>query len=172
MKIPMMLTPQLAFHLTQQGIEPNDYKPAYNGESIGLDLFYAGENTICLEQACYDDGVVNTIKDHGNDTRRMKILLPTGVHIALPKGYVGLILDRGSISKTNLIRRAGVIDPGYTGEIFVNLIGSQIINPGDKLPVQLVVIKAESDYTVVTKEEFKELTSKANRQENKTGSSD
>ena len=147
-------------------IDPfTDYKPAYGGESVGLDLYYAGNTTLTLEGR-YDR------TNNQND----KVLIPTGVHIALPLGYVAFVKDRGSISKTNVVRRAGVIDPGYTGEIFVNLAvlnGEKCtINPGDKLPVQLVVVKAETNYEVVSDDEYSQITDKSQRGHGAVGSSD
>lgn len=148
------------------GIDPfSEYKPAYGGESVGLDLYYAGNTTLTL-QGRYDK------TKNQND----KVLIPTGVHIALPLGYVALVKDRGSISKTNVVRRAGVVDPGYTGEIFVNLAvlyGEKcVINPGDKLPVQLVVVKAETNYEVVDEDEYSQITNRSQRGHGAVGSSD
>ncbi|MDD3412619.1 MAG: hypothetical protein PHY47_01330 [Lachnospiraceae bacterium] len=161
----MTLSPALVEVLAKHNIKPEDYKPAYGGESVGLDLFYTGSTPITV------DG-----KDHWYDKvderYPLKPLIPTGIRMALPKGYVCFVCDRGSISKTELIRRAGVVDPGYTGEIFVNLFGDGIINPGDKLPAQLVVIKAETNYNTVSLEEFEKLAATSQRGEGKTGSSD
>lgn len=43
----------------------------------------------------------------------------TGIAVAIPEGYVGLIFPRSSIRKTNLLlsNSVGVIDSGYRGEI-------------------------------------------------------
>lgn len=43
----------------------------------------------------------------------------TGIAVAIPKGYVGLIFPRSSIYKTNctLSNAVGVVDCGYSGEI-------------------------------------------------------
>lgn len=43
----------------------------------------------------------------------------TGIAVNIPRGYVGLIFPRSSVSKTNLTlaNAVGVIDSGYTGEI-------------------------------------------------------
>lgn len=43
----------------------------------------------------------------------------TGISIEIPKGYVGLLFPRSSISKTrhSLRNSVGVIDSGYRGEI-------------------------------------------------------
>ena len=43
----------------------------------------------------------------------------TGITVEIPKGYVGLLFPRSSLSKTSLIlaNHVGVIDSGYRGEI-------------------------------------------------------
>ena len=71
-------------------------------------------------------------------------VLPTGVKIEVPEGYMLEIKNKSGIaSKRHLIVGACVVDSGYGGEIFVNLhnIGSesQKIVPGDKL-AQAVLI--------------------------------
>lgn len=141
--------------LTDKGI--SEYVPAYGGESAGLDLYCAGE--------------VKFLRSPTATSASM--LIPTGLHINLPKNMVGLILDRGSISKTAFVRRAGVIDPGYKGEIFVNLVNLDLstIKLGDKLPVQLVVVPFISDYKEVTLEEYNTMTSTSKRGDGALGSS-
>ncbi len=44
----------------------------------------------------------------------------TGIKVAIPKGHVGLLFPRSSISKTNLMLAncVGVIDSDYRGEVF------------------------------------------------------
>lgn len=136
-----------------------EYTPAYNGESVGLDLYNVGPE-MTLSPKSFDFGK----------------FIPTGLHVSIPRGYVGLLSERGSVTKTKLKLRAGVIDPGYTGEIFVNLVNvgtlSEIIKPYQKLPVQLVVVKCSNDFTVLEKEEYLKLTSDSSRQEGQVGSSD
>lgn len=160
--IPITLSPALVDVLAKYDIKPEDYKPAYGGESVGLDLYYTGDQRLRIKEQHVTDF----------DGTEIKPLIPTGVRMALPLGYVCLVLDRGSISKTSLMRRAGVVDPGYNGEIFVNFFGHGAISPGDKLPVQLVVIKAETDYNTVSLEEFEKLTAASQRGDGKTGSTD
>ena len=43
----------------------------------------------------------------------------TGIHVEIPKGYVGLLFPRSSITKQNLMLKnsVGIIDSGYRGEI-------------------------------------------------------
>lgn len=41
----------------------------------------------------------------------------TGVHVLIPKGYVGLICPRSGLTQKGLVAELGVVDAGYTGEI-------------------------------------------------------
>ena len=167
MSIKLKLSKTLIDLLSQNGIDAKkDYKPAYGGESIGLDLYYAGKEPF---------HIVGT-KHYKKDLSESKVLIPTGVHIALPLGYGAFIKDRGSISKTEFIRRAGVVDPGYTDEIFVNLATlnkhAVTIMPGEKLPVQLVIVKTETNFEVIDDAEYDKYVNKSKRKDGKTGSSD
>jgi dUTP pyrophosphatase len=68
----------------------------------------------------------------------------TGLAIAIPDGYVGLLYPRSSISKTGLIlaNSVGVIDSGYRGEIklrFKWIKDTTDYNVGDKV-AQLVIM--------------------------------
>lgn len=61
-------------------------------------------------------------------------LVKTGVLMAIPSGYVGLICPRSGLANEHGITVAnapGIIDAGYTGEICVNLV-----NHGQK-PVEI-----------------------------------
>lgn len=55
----------------------------------------------------------------------------TGIALALPEGYVGLVADRSSMAKRGVKTAGGIIDAGYRGEIHIVLwnIGNE--------PVQL-----------------------------------
>lgn len=71
----------------------------------------------------------------------------TGIAVNVPHGYMLQVMNKSSIAvKRSLVVGACVVDPGYTGEIFVNLhnIGSeeQAIMPYDKL-AQLVAVRVE-----------------------------
>src|SRR5512136_1336057 len=47
--------------------------------------------------------------------------IPTGIQMAIPEGYVGLIWDKSGISLRGVHRLAGVVDAGYRGEVRVVL---------------------------------------------------
>ncbi len=48
--------------------------------------------------------------------------VPTGLKVAIPGGYAGLIWDKSGISLSRVHCLAGVVDSGYRGEIKVVLI--------------------------------------------------
>ena len=95
--------------------------------------------------------------------------------INIPAGCVALVKERGSITELGLLFRAGVIDPGYTDEIFVNLINvgekDITIPAGVKLPVQLVVLPCYTNFNVITNLEYLEETANVKRQVGSLGSS-
>ncbi|RLE10102.1 MAG: dUTP diphosphatase, partial [Candidatus Aminicenantes bacterium] len=43
--------------------------------------------------------------------------ISTGIKMAIPPGYVGLIWDKSGLSLEGIHRLAGVVDAGYRGEI-------------------------------------------------------
>jgi len=67
----------------------------------------------------------------------------TGVHVAIPQGYVGILKDRSSMASLGIHVLAGVIDSSYRGEIRVILINHgeayARIHPFDKI-AQMIVI--------------------------------
>ena len=48
--------------------------------------------------------------------------VPTGIKMAIPSGYVGLIWDKSGLSLQGVHRLAGVVDAGYRGEVKVVMV--------------------------------------------------
>jgi dUTP pyrophosphatase len=48
--------------------------------------------------------------------------IPSGIKVAIPDGFVGLIWDKSGVSLKGVHRLAGVIDSGYRGEVKVVMI--------------------------------------------------
>jgi len=188
MKVYLFLSNSLKDALAAHGISQEDYRPAYGGESVGLDLYNAGDRIIIppVEKLRYfaqlelnqEMAKPDTWSDMPESARKaiFKRLVPTGIRSVIPTGYAGIIMERSSIVKTPLKVRAGVIDPGYTGEIFINMINVSsipfVLEPGEKTPFQLIVQKVTTNYNVVSAQEYSELISKNTRQEKRIGSSD
>ena len=72
-----------------------------------------------------------------------KTLVDTGVKIAIPGGYVGLVLPRSGLSSGGLVAIPGTIDSGYRGKIKVLLYNiardNLTILEGDRI-AQLVIL--------------------------------
>ena len=57
-------------------------------------------------------------------------LIPLGISIAIPEGWVGLIQDRSGMAyKRRMVANAGVIDARYRGEVNVLLANENPVNP-------------------------------------------
>ncbi|MDR0404412.1 MAG: dUTP diphosphatase [Oscillospiraceae bacterium] len=95
--------------------------------AAGWDLHACVEGEICLES-------------------REKKLIPCGIAVCIPEGYVGLIFPRSGLSVKHgisLCNCVGVIDSDYRGEIFVALKNDSnenyTIKSGDRI-AQLIVL--------------------------------
>jgi dUTP pyrophosphatase len=86
-----------------------------------------------------------------------RALVPTGVAIELPPGYVGLVHPRSGLAHrlgVTVLNAPGTVDAGYRGEIKVNLINhdpvaTARIARGDRI-AQLVVQRVErADFHLV-----------------------
>ena len=72
-------------------------------------------------------------------------LVPTGVHVAIPPGYVGMICPRSGLAHKHgltVLNAPGIIDAGYTGEIKVNLhntVDRAVVLPSGARIAQLVI---------------------------------
>ena len=145
------------------GEDPHTYGAAYNGESAGLDLYNMGPEIILQSRHKWTA--------YGEE----HVAIPTGVRINIPMHCVGLIKDRSSIGKTGLMTRAGVIDPGYTGEVFVNLVNigekETKIETGAKLPVQLIVLPCFNIFKPVNFSEYMKSMEQLERGNRSMGSS-
>jgi len=72
-------------------------------------------------------------------------LVPTGLRVAIPRGYAGLVLPRSGLALragVTVLNAPGLIDSGYRGEIGVLLVNHGVepvtINRGERI-AQLVI---------------------------------
>jgi dUTP pyrophosphatase len=104
-------------------VRPAAILPDYaNAHDAGMDL-YTAESTI--------------IKPGEHS------LIPTGISMAIPEGYVGLIWDKSGLAvKHKLVTVAGVIDAGYRGEIQIAIMNTgampYVVEAGKKIAQLLV----------------------------------
>jgi dUTP pyrophosphatase len=65
-----------------------------------------------------------------------RALVPTGVALAIPTGWVGLVHPRSGLAARHgisIVNAPGTVDSGYRGEILVNLIN---LDPRDSFTVR------------------------------------
>lgn len=71
------------------------------------------------------------------------VIVDTGVHMAIPMGYVGFLKSKSGLNIKSGITSEGVIDAGYTGSIVAKLYNNgdqdKEIKAGSKV-TQLVII--------------------------------
>jgi dUTP pyrophosphatase len=82
-----------------------------------------------------------------------RALVRTGISVAIPEGYAGLVLPRSGLAirhGISLVNTPGLIDSGYRGEIRVPLINHDrqetfLIEEGTRI-AQLVLVRAAVAY--------------------------
>ena len=100
-----------------------------NPSDAGADVFY-----------CPDQPNAECLAINPGECR----VIPTGLRFGVPHGYMLEVKNRSSVaSKRHLLVGACVVDPGYDGELYINLhnVGNatQFINAGTKI-AQVVLL--------------------------------
>jgi dUTP pyrophosphatase len=89
-----------------------------------------------------------------------RALVPTGVAVAIPPGYAGLVLPRSGLALRHgitCLNAPGLIDSGYRGELQVILVNHDpehdyVVSKGDRI-AQLVIVGVEDvAFELVTQE--------------------
>lgn len=103
-----------------------------------------------------DEGAKMPTRAHADDagldlySRENRVIFPhssatfdTGVHVEIPRGYVGMIKSKSGLNVKYGLTSEGVLDCGYTGSIRVKLYNhsseAYTVAAGDKIS-QLVVM--------------------------------
>lgn len=105
----------------------------------------------------YDEGAFPLLHAHSDDAgydictpidfmigARGSVIINTGVHVAIPKGWAGELKSKSGLNIRHSIRGEGEIDSGFNGAIVVKLYNDGFQNyhflKGDKI-IQLVIRK-------------------------------
>jgi dUTP pyrophosphatase len=90
--------------ITDKRITPEMLKPATNG-SGAIDLRASIEDSVLMRT-------------------NMVYTIPTGIKVAIPEGYIGIIAPRSGVGSdgVRMANTVGYIDSDYRGEIFLKLI--------------------------------------------------
>ncbi|MEX0877620.1 MAG: dUTP diphosphatase [Candidatus Spechtbacterales bacterium] len=122
-----------------QKLDPSAKLPSYAHEGdAGMDLF-SFEDAILLPGE--------------------KILISTGIKIAIPSGYGGFVWDKSGIATKHHIKTmAGVIDSNYRGELKIALtnLGKESYNIKKGEKIAQLVVKPISRAQIKETEEFDE----------------
>jgi len=100
----------------------------------GMDLYY-----------CPNGEKARLIKEEGLIIEpRSSVLIPTGLKMEIPYGHMLEIKNKSGIAfKRQLLVGACVVDPGYDGEVYVNLhnigLQAQFLQSGDKIAQAVLV---------------------------------
>ena len=103
-----------------------------------------------------DEGAFMPLRGHPDDAgldlrspidgvirKGKSVLIDTGVHVEIPRGFVGMLKSKSGLNTKFGITNEGVIDAGYTGSIAVKLYnhgsGDVLFKAGDKIS-QLVLL--------------------------------
>ena len=130
-----------------QKLDPKAVLPGYaTAGSAGLDL-----------RACLDAPLTLEPRDAGAAEGRWSCAkVKTGLAMAIPEGYVGLIFARSGLATKHGLTPAncvGVIDSDYRGEIVVALVNlgaeDYVIQPGERV-AQLVIVPCAQPTLVET----------------------
>lgn len=86
-----------------------------------------------------------------------RAVVPTGIALAIPEGYVGLVHPRSGLAARHgltVVNAPGTIDSGYRGEIMVPLLNTDSTTPvvlrrGDRVAQLLLQRVAQAQFTVV-----------------------
>jgi dUTP pyrophosphatase len=86
-----------------------------------------------------------------------RALVPTGVAVAIPRGYAGFVVPRSGLALKHgisLVNTPGIIDAGYRGELQVIMINHdpQVdyhVRRGDRIAQLLVQAIANVEWSVV-----------------------
>jgi len=76
-----------------------------------------------------------------------RALVSTGVAVAIPDGHAGFVQPRSGLATKHgisIVNTPGLVDPGYRGELLVNLINTDaheafVVEPGMRI-AQLVIL--------------------------------
>lgn len=132
-----------------------------------------------MQISCYlDEGAYIPVSAHEEDAgydlfARESQIVPangsatfdTGVHLAIPGGYCGVLMSKSGLNVRQDITSTGLIDAGYTGSITVKLYNSgdedYFVKEGDKIS-QIVILAMEKPHLALTNSPLEAIGKRGN----------
>jgi len=115
---------------------------------VDIPIHFLSRNAVAPRRAHGDDAAIDL---HSVEAVSIpageRAVVPTGLAIAIPAGYAGLVVPRAGLAAEHgitIVNSPGLIDPGYRGEIKVVLANSDPsrafeCKEGDRIAQLLVV---------------------------------
>jgi len=129
--------------LQHHGLSVHEYLK-FNGN--GLDLYNIGNDLIIHSRSKW-------IESGENPT-----VVPLGMRLDVPPGFVGMIVEKSGIVKSGLMVRDSIVFSGRSEEIMVNLVNvgerDVQIQAGSKLPLQLLIVPCYNAFQQVHYQDF------------------
>ena len=124
----------------------NSLKFAKPGDA-GVDLKAENECDVYPYGYSGDKGPDDGLSDFELQAKRNNVtIVHTGLHMAIPKGYMGIVVSRSGLALKHgiqVMNTPGIIDSGYRGEIMIGLVnhGNEVlhIKEGDRV-AQLIIV--------------------------------
>ena len=88
---------------------------------------------------------------------RIRMILPTGIKVSIPEGYVGMVCPRSGLAArqgVTVLNAPGIVDSGYRGEVGVILYNTSndtvALSAGDRIAQLVIVPVAHPEIEVVS----------------------
>lgn len=121
------------------------------GKTIPIPAYASAGAAAFDLHACIDEFIQLNVREYGED----RAMIPTGIAMEIPEGYVGLIFPRSGLATKNGIQLqncVGVIDSDYRGEIKVALVNTGKshfrVEPGMRIAQMAIVPIAYAEMEV------------------------
>lgn len=152
----------------------------------GIDIFFPTDLTV---------NDLRAVKNQGKDVRVIsnsktgiiekieldpgkRVIIPSGIRMNVPKGYAAIVFNKSGVaSSTGLSKLAEVIDSGYNGEVYINLVNTSknevvtILPTESKKMVQILIVPISLE-DVELVDDTKLFSEKTERGDGGFGSSD
>lgn len=142
-----------------------------------IDILAVAEDgaTIPVHALGGDAGVdLASIEDVALEPSERK-LVRTGLRVAIPKGYVGMVCPRSGLAINHgitVLNAPGIVDSGYRGDVgvvLINLSSDKVSLPAGSRVAQLVVVPYVRQRWVTTEAENLQVTERGTKGFGSTG---
>lgn len=126
-----------------QGVRPA-WTPPTNDNDMVIKIKKLSSTAIVPTKSRKSDAGYDLYADENFTLRPEEtILISTGIALAIPDGYAGLIWDRSGLGSKGIHRHAGVVDSSYRGEVKVALSNSHSGEGSDYLDNTYFITKGD-----------------------------